>query len=306
MNSPKPPLRPLSGIYEPSAIVQLPDGRFLAVEDEKEHPFTLFSIGQDGCVTSHTLTAGWLDFNEAFWKLDDLEGLTIDRSGWIYAATSQSLDGDGKRKKSREKLVRFRIDGERVVDAHSVTTLKAALSTAHPALAAAISVKDVKEEGGFNIEALELSPDGQRLWVGFRSPLLDERAILACVENPAEIFDDEAAPRMAPAIETLDLDGNGIRGMTYLPALSGYLLISGPVSRAQTPFRLWFWPGIPGTPAQAVTLPGLPGIDHAEGICPAVIAGEERIIIVSDNGNRAEKRDAHFLVLEPGQLRIAP
>ena len=39
-----PPIfQPLTGIYEPSAVQQLPDGRFLVVEDEKQHPFSVFS-----------------------------------------------------------------------------------------------------------------------------------------------------------------------------------------------------------------------------------------------------------------------
>ena len=36
-----PAFRPLSGIYEPSAVQQLPDGRFLVVEDEHRHPFSV-------------------------------------------------------------------------------------------------------------------------------------------------------------------------------------------------------------------------------------------------------------------------
>ena len=304
MNSTGSSFRQLSGLYEPSGIIQLPDGRFLAVEDEKDHPFALVSIGAGGSVSSRALTAGWFDFNEAFWKLDDLEGLTIDRSGWIYALTSQSLDGDGKRKKSREKLVRFRIEDERVFAAQSVTTLKAALTEAHPLLAAAAGVKDVKSHGGFNIEALEITPDGQRLWLGFRSPLFEGRAILASVENPAEIFESDAALRVGATLETLDLDGDGVRGMTYAHALSGYLLISGPVSREPKPFRLWFWNGAPGAPAQLVSISGVLGIEHAEGICPAVIDGVERVIMVSDDGSRAEKRCARFLMLDPSQLRI--
>lgn len=38
---PAPEFRPLTGLYEPSAIVQLADERFLIVEDEKSHPFSL-------------------------------------------------------------------------------------------------------------------------------------------------------------------------------------------------------------------------------------------------------------------------
>jgi hypothetical protein len=38
----------LNDIYEPSAIQQLPDGRFLVVEDEKTHPLSLLAIRPDG------------------------------------------------------------------------------------------------------------------------------------------------------------------------------------------------------------------------------------------------------------------
>ena len=73
--------RPLTGIYEPSAIQQLADGRFLVVEDEKIHPLSLVTIGADGSVDSTALTAGLLQMFSGFWKLDDLEGLALDRSG---------------------------------------------------------------------------------------------------------------------------------------------------------------------------------------------------------------------------------
>lgn len=85
----------LTGLYEPSAIQQLADGRFLVVEDEKQHPISL---------------------------------LTISPSG---------RDGDGDEKKSRDKLVRFRIEGDRVVEPRVVTGLKRALTAMHPVLAAA-------------------------------------------------------------------------------------------------------------------------------------------------------------------------
>ena len=34
----------LTGIYEPSAVQQLADGRFLVAEDEKARPFSPFSF----------------------------------------------------------------------------------------------------------------------------------------------------------------------------------------------------------------------------------------------------------------------
>ena len=48
-----PTFRPLAGLHEPSGIQQLPDGRFLVVEDEKAHPFSLLTIHADGSVDSN-------------------------------------------------------------------------------------------------------------------------------------------------------------------------------------------------------------------------------------------------------------
>ncbi len=283
---------PLTGLYEPSAIVQLADGRFLIVEDEKDYPFSLVSIKRDGSVESTHLTPGLFESADGFWKLDDLEGLSIDPSGWIYAITSQSLDGDGDSKKSREKLARFRIKGNRVVDATAVRSLKPALLAAHPELAIAAGMRDVKSGGGLNVEALETSPDGRRLWVGFRGPLLKQRAILACIENPSGIFEANEAPRIATRLETLDLGGQGIRGMSYVPSLGGYLIIAGPTAPEGSAFQLWFWSSETGAPARRVRSPKLPGIEHAEGICPAVLEGKPCLVIVSDDGKRAAGRQA--------------
>lgn len=289
----------LAGVHEPSAIQQLPDGRFLVVEDEKGHPFSLVAFRPDG-----TSSAAPLAEADSL-KLDDLEGLAVDAAGWVYAITSHSRNGAGEEKKSREKLVRFRVEGERVAAPVVVKDLKAALAAAHPALAQAAAVLDVKAAGGLNIEALELTPDGQRLLVGLRSPLLDGRALVVGIENPAAMFDAGAAPRIAPPI-ALDLGGHGLRGMAYIPALGGYLLIGGPVAKAQVEFQLWFWSGRPEDAPRRAELPGLPGFAHAEGVSPALIDGRERIVVVSDDGDRAAGRSAGFLLLDPAQLRIAP
>ena len=300
-----PAFQPLTGIYEPSAIQQLPDGRFLVVEDEKSHPLSLVTIGADGSVDSAALTAGLFQMFSDFWQLDDLEGLALDRAGFVYAITSHSRDDDGDEKKSREKLVRFRIDGDRVVDPKVVDGLKSALTARHPVLAAAAQMRDVKASGGLNIEALEISPDQKRLLIGFRSPLHDGRALVASVENPAGIFEADEAPRIAAVLEELDLGGHGIRGLSYVPALGAYLLIGGPVSRQRAEFDLWLWSGQHGAPARRVTVPGLRGLERAEGVCPAVIDGVEQVIVVSDDGDRKAGRFASYLLLDPVKLQIA-
>lgn len=297
---------PLTGIYEPSAIQQLPDGRFLIVEDEKHQPFSLVTIDPDGGVSGTPLRPGLFEAYDSFWKLDDLEGIVIDRHGNIFATTSHSRDDDGDEKKSRDKLVRFRIEGDRVIAPKVVKELKPALLKTHPVLTEAAAILDVKAHGGFNIEALEISPDQQRLLIGFRSPLLDNRAIIASVENPAAMFDSDESPRISATLITLDLGGKGIRGMSYIPFLDGYLICSGPVTRKKVQFQVWFWSGHPGESAHLVTVPGMQDFEYAEGISPAVIDGRQRIIVVSDDGSREEGRFARFLMLDPKQVQIAP
>ncbi|MBA4176219.1 MAG: hypothetical protein C0505_06630 [Leptothrix sp. (in: Bacteria)] len=300
-----PEFRPLTGIFEPSAIHQLPDGRFLVVEDERDHPLSVFTLGVDGEVETEALTAGLLQIFSSFWKLDDLEGLAADRTGFVYAITSHSRDDDGDEKKSRDKLVRFRVEGDRVVDPQVVDGLKHALTQRHAVLAAAAAVQDVKAGGGLNIEGLEFSPDQQRLLIGFRSPLRDGRALIASIDNAAEVFESGVVPRIAPSLDELDLGGHGIRGLSYVPALGAYLVIGGPTSREPAHFDLWRWSGEPGAPAHRVTVPGLRGLAKAEGVCPAVVGGLQRIIVVSDDGYRKAGRCASFLMLDPARLQVA-
>ncbi len=300
-----PGFQPLTGVYEPSGIQQLGDGRFLVVEDEERHALGLLSIA-GGRVRHTALSAPFWSWGDGdFWKLDDLEGVTADRAGNIYAITSHSRDSAGDERKSRERLVRFRIEGDDVVDPRVVDSLKRELLAAHPELAAAAAIRQVKSEGGLNIEALEMSADQDRLLIGLRSPLVDGRAIIASIENPGAIFDGDERPRIGATLTTLDLGGNGIRGMSWVPSLAGYLVIAGPVAREQVEFQLWFWRGGNDDRPRRISVAGLPGFEHAEGVSPAVINGRQCIIIVSDDGSREEGRFAHFLILQPEQLRIA-
>ena len=114
-SNPAPTFQSLTGLYEPSAIQQLPDGRFLVVEDEKDHSFSLLTLKPGGDVSSKSLGPGWFHGGDPIWKLDDLEGLTLDSTGQLYAITSHSRNDDGEAQKGREKLARFRIEKDRVV-----------------------------------------------------------------------------------------------------------------------------------------------------------------------------------------------
>ncbi len=297
--------KPLTGIYEPSAVVQLPDGRFLVAEDERDHALSVLTLGANGRVSSTALRPGLLQIFSPFWPLDDLEGLAVDQSGWVYGITSHSRDDKGKQQDAREKLVRFRIESDQVVDRQVGTGLKRSMTTEFPALAAAAKLREAKADGGFNIEGLAISPDQRRLLVGFRSPLQDACALVASVENLAAVFDAGEAPRLSSQLDLLDLDGHGIRGLSYIPSLHGYLVIGGPVAREDEQFGLWFWSGQAGAKARRATVAGLAGFRRAEGVSAVTIGGAEHILIVSDDGDRSKKRPSHFLLLKPAQLQIA-
>ncbi|MGV0950482.1 MAG: hypothetical protein ACOYB3_07380, partial [Azonexus sp.] len=86
---------------------------------------------------------------------------------------------------------------------------------------------------------------------------------------------------------------------------AGYVLISGPVAREQVQFQLWFWSGRHSEEARRITVPGLAGFEHAEGVSSAVIDGRQQLIIVSDDGNRDDDHYARFLLLDIAQLQIA-
>ena len=86
---------PLTGLYEPSAIQQLPDGRFLVLEDEKQHSFSLVTLNAAGVVKQVSIGPGWFRGGDPIWNLDDLEGLAADSQGYLYAVTSHSRDDDG-------------------------------------------------------------------------------------------------------------------------------------------------------------------------------------------------------------------
>ena len=288
---------PLPGIFEPSGVQQLPDGRFLVIEDEKEFPFCLFSFDAEGRMTGTPVAVAAPE------KLNDLEGLTLGSSGRLYAITSHSRDGDAEVKKSRRRLVRFRVDGNSIVEPAVFDGLLPALAALHPALTNAAQVADVKNEGGLNIEALEMAPDGATLFVGLRGPLIDGRAVVVAIAAPDAFFDAGASPALT--LHTVDLGGQGFRSLAWVPALAGYLVVSGPMSREPQAFGLWLWKG-PGETARRVTIEGAEGLARTEGVTAAQVGSRAMVLLVSDDGNREAGKVAGHLLVDAARLIVAP
>lgn len=107
------------------------------------------------------------------------------------------------------------------------------------------------KSGGINVEGLSVSHNGgKKLVFGFRSPLWDKSfgspelnpsfslskglAILMEVDNPIN------GKLANESITLIDLNGQGIRGIEYIPAMKGYVIISGGVQKMNE-YHLWFY-----------------------------------------------------------------
>ena len=295
-------------VYEPSAVAGLSDGRLVVVEDEAHKPLHLLtpnpSLGfQSEAIINSSLT-DILSGNAKKERLDDLEGLAIDGRDYVYAITSHARTESGKRKGGREKLVRFRIDGNDLVDLRVFDGLIEELAAAHESLDKAVRERTAKKGKGLNIEALGLDAEGRRLLIGLRSPVVDKQALVVVIDNPDEVFERGARPRFASEPWYLDLDKGGIRALTYDPELQGYLIVSRREDKKGKPFKLWFWSGDPAAKPKRVTIADVENINRAEGITPFLQNGERRLLIAFDNGDRLRRIGGHYRIVDYAELAM--
>jgi hypothetical protein len=288
----------VEGLFDASGAVQLPDGRLMLVTDSRTMPVAFLRL--DGSRYAADIWGGETIANRSGGKvtlLSDLEEAAVSRDGFVYVLSSHGKEG-------ADSFARFRVDGDRMESVGVFTGLKGTLAAAHPALARAAAIQDA--ESGFNIEGFVFERDGKRALIGFRSPLVDNKAMVVALDNPVAMFTDKAAPQVG-AVTLLDLGGDGIRGMAWLAKINGYLIASRMDSPAgKGPFRLWFWSGDPQAKPRAVSIDGLKAVRRPEGIAPIVVEGEERILLVSDEGNMREGKPSRIAVIDYDRLRIAP
>ncbi len=296
---------PAAGVYEPSGVHQLADGRVLIVEDEVSRPFSLLTFSPGGEITSMIRLEPSSLFGKngpyrQFRKLNDLEGVTADGKGYIYAVTSHSYSEDGAYSENRGKLVRFRIAGEQITEPVVVTGLKDALFRSFPEL------KREAGEKGINIEGLAFDTRQGNMLIGFRFPRDEQNnALIAIISDPGALFSAEPVFRFEPDLVRLDLNGGAIRGMSYDPRLRGYLVVAGDAEKGGSrQNQLWFWSGVSGSSPRKAVVTGLSGMANAEGVAPLRMDDYSRILVVSDDGNKKRGENAHFLLIDYDRLRL--
>lgn len=279
----------LKGIYEPSAVQSLPDGRLLVVEDEHTHAFSIISFDKDGHIVEDEAVDTRIirGFKR---KISDLEGLALDDEGYVYAVTSHSRTREGLRRPERERLMRFKIQDNNVRELVSFDQLTDVLENSaqlHALLTAKLGAQ--VDFSAINIEGLAFDPNTKRLLLGFRKPEFDEKAIVAYIGNPKEIFARGAEPEFVD-VAVFDIKGGGIRSLNYDPVLKTFIM-SNEVKNEQgnKASQLWTWSGAPSDQPKAVGVPNILHLTNVEAIDSVVVNGQSRILMMSDEGDAKKK-----------------
>jgi hypothetical protein len=144
-----------------------------------------------------------------------------------------------------------------------------------------------KRIDGFNIEGMEMGPDGKTLYMGFRAPYVGSgtnKALICPLQNFESWFGNGspgANPVFGSPIE-LNLNNHGIRSLSK-NASGNYIIVAGSYAATGT-FGLYAWNGQPGSAPQLLNA-NLANL-KPEGILevPENISGSFTLGLISDLG----------------------
>ena len=135
------------------------------------------------------------------------------------------------------------------------------------------------KENGLDIEGLAVLPN--EILLGLRGPVIDSHAVVLSLPR------DNGLPAAVgePYRHMLDLGGLGVRDLAY--GAGGVLLLAGPVTAADGPFRIYHWqPSRSGLIETADMLHEWPiDHEHPEGLCPSELDGKPGLLIVYDGAD---------------------
>ena len=161
-----------------------------------------------------------------------------------------------------------------------VDALKAGSSRVSRQLNAA-SPRD-PHDGWLNIEGL--AADGASLLIGFRSPLVDGRAVVIRLLNPAPVVEKGAKAELGDTY-LLDLGGRGVRDLAFSGTRGKFWVLAGDAGDRRN-FALFRWsPGGDPVPS-GLALPATEG--SPEGLMQG--AGDEGWFLATDRGDGCKEK----------------
>lgn len=131
-----------------------------------------------------------------------------------------------------------------------------------------------KAPGGLNLEGMTARNEGG-VWIGFRNPIPDGKALLVPLLNPEQLVGEGRAQLGEPQL--LDLGGLGVRSISH--RAGRYLILAGHFDSALGP-RLYTWDG--------ASQPKLDARDQLNGLNPEGFftpEGGGDILALSDDGS---------------------
>ncbi len=282
-------------IFEPSGATTMPDGKVLIVEDESgENALKLIELEDDGDVVEIGNLYLPKKIKKIFKKdIEDIEAMTSD-GNVVYAITSHSLSRSRKVRASREQIMMFKYEDGAIVDFHSYGNLKEDLYKKF----SSFFETSVFSPSDINIEGLSFENVNNTLLIGFRSPVVNGKAILVGIENPKEIFLKGQKPIFSKPIH-LNLNGKGVRDITYDSKKEGFWIIAGSSDNRDAGFELWY---LDEKSLKVSLVENHPDIGYGEGI--TIINQDSNVpslLIVQDNGLKPNK-SANYILIDRNSL----
>ena len=149
-----------------------------------------------------------------------------------------------------------------------------------------------KEKGGLNLEGMTRRREGG-VWIGFRNPIPDNKALLVPLLNPEAVLQGSSAQLGEPRL--LDLGGRGIRSLSNQG--ERYLVMGGAFDSSPGS-RLYTWDGVNEPEPSSADLSGL----NPEGFVTP--SGSSQTLVVSDDGAELVNGIECKRLTDPSQKRF--
>lgn len=272
---------------------------FAAASDELTHPdlrniVAVYKLGRPERTSTLDLTkflrhAG-PEVEEKAARETDLESAARvgRRIYWIASHSRTSPDIEkgevAELRPARWRFFATRIEGGTLeAVGHAYSGLYRDLLAASPFLADVERQGKGPKQGGISIEGLAAGKNGD-LWIGFRSPLIRNQALVYPLKNPSRVIGGEPAQLGRPF--TLNLGGRGIRDFQRVHKDLWYIL-AGAVDGTDKS-ALYRWNGRTGSPPELlVNLTAEFQKSHLKAWGPEglMVLKNGAIYLTSDDGN---------------------